>query len=170
LQESPCIEEVFVFSAAAASASPGLVCAQNAHTSFAGLADELLGRPPLGRIELVDDVTVGVERHRGRVAGLRRDVDHGPHFGEEQRYERVAEVVWSRQAKPDLHRTELRTLADYVRLYGKRGLEFRPGSRWSYSNYGFILLGRVIENVTGQSYYDYVQQHIYKPAGMSRSG
>jgi D-alanyl-D-alanine carboxypeptidase len=70
----------------------------------------------------------------------------------------------------DLHRTELRTLADYVQLYGKRGLEFRPGSRWSYSNYGFILLGRVIEKVTGQSYYDYVQQHIYEPAGMTRSG
>jgi CubicO group peptidase (beta-lactamase class C family) len=70
----------------------------------------------------------------------------------------------------DAHRAELRTLADYVQLYGKRGLEFEPGSRWSYSNYGFILLGRVIEKVTGQSYYDYVQQHIYKPAGMSRSG
>jgi CubicO group peptidase (beta-lactamase class C family) len=70
----------------------------------------------------------------------------------------------------DLHRTELRTLADYVQLYGKRGLEFKPGSRWSYSNYGFILLGRVIEKVTGQSYYDYVQQHIYQPAGMTRSG
>jgi CubicO group peptidase (beta-lactamase class C family) len=70
----------------------------------------------------------------------------------------------------DLHRTELRTLADYVRLYGKRGLEFEPGSRWSYSNYAFILLGRVIEKVTGQSYYDYVQAHIYRPAGMTRSG
>ena len=70
----------------------------------------------------------------------------------------------------DLHRTELRTLADYVRLYGKRGLEFKPGSRWEYSNYGFILLGRVIEKITGQSYYDYVHQHIYEPAGMTRSG
>jgi CubicO group peptidase (beta-lactamase class C family) len=70
----------------------------------------------------------------------------------------------------DAHRTELRTLADYVKLYGKRGLEFEPGSRWAYSNYGFILLGVVIEKVTGHSYYDYVQQHIYRPAGMTRSG
>jgi D-alanyl-D-alanine carboxypeptidase len=70
----------------------------------------------------------------------------------------------------DFRRTEVRTLADYVQLYGKRGLEFAPGSRWSYSNYGFILLGRVIEKVTGQSYYDYVQQHIYEPAGMTSSG
>jgi CubicO group peptidase (beta-lactamase class C family) len=70
----------------------------------------------------------------------------------------------------DAHRKKLRTLADYVRLHGKRGLEFEPGSQWAYSNYGFILLGVVIERVTGQSYYDYVQQHIYAPAGMTRSG
>jgi D-alanyl-D-alanine carboxypeptidase len=57
-----------------------------------------------------------------------------------------------------------------VKLYGKRGLEFAPGSRWAYSNYGFILLGVVIEKVTGQSYYDYVHAHIYAPAGMTRSG
>ena len=57
----------------------------------------------------------------------------------------------------DAHRNELRTLADYVKLYGKRGPEFEPGSRWAYSNYGFLLLGVVIEKVTGQSYYDYVQ-------------
>lgn len=70
----------------------------------------------------------------------------------------------------DVHRKELRTLDDYVRLYGMRGLEFEPGSEWAYSNYGFLLLGVVIERVTGHSYYDYVQQHVYAPAGMTRSG
>jgi Beta-lactamase len=70
----------------------------------------------------------------------------------------------------DAHRTELRTLADYVKLYGRRGLEFEPGSQWAYSNYGFILLGVVIEKVTGHSYYDYVHAHIYRPAGMTRTG
>jgi CubicO group peptidase (beta-lactamase class C family) len=70
----------------------------------------------------------------------------------------------------DAHRNQLRTLADYLELYGKRGPEFEPGSQWAYSNYGFILLGAVIERVTGHSYYDYVQQHIYKPAGMTRTG
>jgi D-alanyl-D-alanine carboxypeptidase len=68
------------------------------------------------------------------------------------------------------HRTELRTHADVVKRYGKRRLEFEPGSRWAYSSYGFLLLGVVIEKVTGQSYYDYVQRHVYAPAGMTRSG
>jgi CubicO group peptidase (beta-lactamase class C family) len=70
----------------------------------------------------------------------------------------------------EAHREELRTLADYVELYGERGPEFEPGSQWAYSNYGFILLGTVIEAVTGQSYYDYVHEHIYDPAGMTGTG
>jgi CubicO group peptidase (beta-lactamase class C family) len=68
------------------------------------------------------------------------------------------------------HRSELRTLDDYVKLYGTRGLRFEPGSRWEYSNYGMLLLGVVIERVTGQSYYDYVAEHVYRPAGMTHSG
>jgi D-alanyl-D-alanine carboxypeptidase len=68
------------------------------------------------------------------------------------------------------HRLELRTLDDYVKLYGNRALQFEPGSKWEYSNYGFILLGVVIEKVSGQSYYDYVRDHIYKPAGMTATG
>lgn len=67
------------------------------------------------------------------------------------------------------HRLELQALKDYVTLYGKRGLEFEPGSKWAYSNYGFLLLGLVIEKVSGQSYYDYVREHVYKPAGMTSS-
>ena len=70
----------------------------------------------------------------------------------------------------DAHRLELRTLADYVSLYGNRPLAFEPGSKWDYSNYGFVLLGRVIERVSGMSYYEYVAKHIYAPAGMTSSG
>ena len=67
----------------------------------------------------------------------------------------------------DKHRLELRTLQDYVKLYGSRDLKFEPGSKWEYSNYGFLLLGVIIEKVSGQSYYDYVREHVYVPAGMT---
>ncbi len=70
----------------------------------------------------------------------------------------------------DAHRLQLRTLADYVGLYGTRGLQFEPGSRWDYSNYGFVLLGLMIEKVSGQSYYEYVREHVYAPAGMTSTG
>src|SRR4029079_3320700 len=51
------------------------------------------------------------------------------------------------------NRLELKTLQDYVKLYGNRGPLFEPGSRWQYSNYGFLLLGVIVEKVSGQSYY-----------------
>lgn len=70
----------------------------------------------------------------------------------------------------DAHRLELRTLQDYVKLYGARGPQFEPGSRWEYSNYGFVLLGVVIEKASGESYYDYVRKHVYDPAGMTSTG
>lgn len=69
---------------------------------------------------------------------------------------------------PDFDRNieKLRDLKDYVTLYGARPPRFEPGSRWAYSNYGFILLGRVIEQVSRMSYYDYVREKIFLPAGM----
>jgi len=70
----------------------------------------------------------------------------------------------------DAHRLELKTLQDYVKLYGERAPKFEPGSRWEYSNYGFLMLGVVVERVSGKSYYDYVSENVYKPAGMTSSG
>ena len=67
----------------------------------------------------------------------------------------------------DAHRLELRTLDDYVKLLGNRAPEFEPGSQHRYSNFGFILLGVVIEKVSGENYYDYMRKHVYAPAGMT---
>jgi CubicO group peptidase (beta-lactamase class C family) len=69
----------------------------------------------------------------------------------------------------DKHRLELKTLRDYVNLYGKREPEFEPGSKWEYSNYGFLLLGLIVEKASGQDYYEYVREHIFRPAGMASS-
>jgi CubicO group peptidase (beta-lactamase class C family) len=67
----------------------------------------------------------------------------------------------------DKHRIGLHTPQDFINLYGNRALRFEPGSRWEYSNYGFILIGAVIERVSGQSYSDYVHRHVFDPAGMT---
>ncbi len=67
----------------------------------------------------------------------------------------------------EARRSEIKEHRDYVALYGNRALRFEPGSKHEYSNYGFVLLGRIIEVVSGESYYDYVRDHVFKPAGMS---
>lgn len=48
-------------------------------------------------------------------------------------------------------------------------LDFTPGSRWSYSNTGYVLLGRVIEVVSRERYNHYVRAHFFRPLGMSQS-
>jgi CubicO group peptidase (beta-lactamase class C family) len=70
----------------------------------------------------------------------------------------------------EVHRATLRDLKDYVDLYGKRPLEFAPGTRFDYSNFGFILLGRIIEEVSGLSYNDYLDRNIFGPVGMYSTG
>jgi CubicO group peptidase (beta-lactamase class C family) len=64
------------------------------------------------------------------------------------------------------NRLSLRTHADYVKLYGARPLTHEPGAAQRYSNYGFVLLGALIEKVTGRSYYDHVREAVFEPAGM----
>jgi CubicO group peptidase (beta-lactamase class C family) len=66
-------------------------------------------------------------------------------------------------------RDQLRTPADYVALFGARPPEFSPGSRFSYANYGYVVLGRIVEVASGQAYGDYLQDHVFQPAGMTRT-
>ncbi len=68
------------------------------------------------------------------------------------------------------NRSTLRTHDDYLKLYGARDLLYEPGARFQYSNYGFVLAGIIIERVSGQSYYDYVRDHVFLPIGMTRTG
>jgi D-alanyl-D-alanine carboxypeptidase len=70
----------------------------------------------------------------------------------------------------DQHRLQLREHRDYLKLYGSRGLTQQPGAGFEYSNYGFVLLGALIEHVTGGSYDDYVGDHIFHRAGMRSTG
>lgn len=52
-----------------------------------------------------------------------------------------------------------------VDIFERKAPSFEPGTKWAYSNTGYELLGRVIEIVTGQDYYDYMKTHVFAPAG-----
>ena len=62
-----------------------------------------------------------------------------------------------------------RTLEDYKPFVKEKSLTFKPGTRWEYCNTGFILLGAIIEKVTGRNYSDYIKEHIYDPADMDNT-
>ncbi|MEZ4587981.1 MAG: serine hydrolase domain-containing protein [Gemmatimonadales bacterium] len=66
-------------------------------------------------------------------------------------------------------RARFRTVDQMLELAKNETLAFEPGTRWSYSNTGMLVLGKVIEVASGQDYFDYIREHLYAPAGMTRS-
>lgn len=66
-------------------------------------------------------------------------------------------------------KNKFRKNSDFIPLFSKIPLAFEPGTNEQYSNGGYILLGAIIEKVTGQSYYDYVKENIFKVAGMTNT-
>lgn len=63
-----------------------------------------------------------------------------------------------------------RTVAEMVRLLTDTTLAFPPGSRFGYSNRGYLVLGAVIEAASGSDYFRYVQDRVFRPAGMEDTG
>jgi CubicO group peptidase (beta-lactamase class C family) len=53
---------------------------------------------------------------------------------------------------------------DYIR---RSSLEFAPGAGFRYSNAGYHMLGEIVAKVSGKSYYDYIREHVFRPAGMT---
>lgn len=92
-------------------------------------------------------------------ATIRQLLSHTSGMGPQDYYERPA---WAAA------RSGLRSLPDYLTLIGGTTIGSEPG-KYLYSNSGYVILGAVIERVSGQSFYDYVAGHIFKPAGMTHS-
>jgi len=66
-------------------------------------------------------------------------------------------------------KTKLRTLSDFLPLFVDEPLLFEPSTSHRYSNAGYIVLGLIIEKVSGEPYHDYVRKHVFEPAGMRDS-
>lgn len=56
-----------------------------------------------------------------------------------------------------------------IRQYCGEKLDFEPGTRWSYSNTGYVILGRVIEKASDEALGKYIERHILKPLRMDHS-
>jgi CubicO group peptidase (beta-lactamase class C family) len=56
-----------------------------------------------------------------------------------------------------------------IAIIKDQGLLFAPGTAYSYSNSGFVVLGAIVQQVSGQPYWDYMREHIFAPAGMTRT-
>lgn len=62
------------------------------------------------------------------------------------------------------------TVTKTVQRFRDRPLHFEPGTKMRYSNSGYVLLGHIIEKVSGESYDAFIEKKIFKPLGMKHSG
>lgn len=74
---------------------------------------------------------------------------------------------WNEKFEASKHK--LRIVDDFLSLFIDEPLCFEPGEKVQYSNAGYVVLGKIIEVVSEQDYYDYVREHIYKPADMNNT-
>src|SRR6185295_5783596 len=58
---------------------------------------------------------------------------------------------------------------ELIRQYAGGRLDFEPGTRWSYSNTGFVLLGRILEKASGQPLGSFLSEKIFEPLGMTHT-
>ena len=126
---------------------------------FVGLAEPAIGQTTSQRLDSLTAILAGLDRagtFHGVVllADQGRIVHHSAHGLAHKGY-RVA--------------NRLDTKFNLGSMNKMFSLAFEPGSRWSYSNTGMLVLGKVIEVVTKQDYFDYVREHLYRPAGMANS-
>lgn len=73
---------------------------------------------------------------------------------------------------PDYRSTEWKdtTPGELVARFKDKPLDFEPGSKFDYSNSGYVLLGYLLEKISGQTYGEFLQQNIFTPLGMADTG
>ncbi len=59
------------------------------------------------------------------------------------------------------------TPAQIMDTWARKPLDFEPGTKWQYSNTGYVIAGQIIEKVTGRPYFDFLREHIFQPLGMT---
>lgn len=70
----------------------------------------------------------------------------------------------------NMSQDSLKDINKVIDLFKNKPLEFKPGTNFSYSNSGYILLGYIITKVSGMSYGDYLQKNIFQPLDMKNTG
>jgi N-acyl-D-amino-acid deacylase len=106
-----------------------------------------------------------IQDQRWRQITIRQLLAHTAGFDREKSFDpmfRCYEIAEATHAPPPADTTAI------IHYMLGRPLDFAPDTKWAYSNFGYCLLGRVIEQVTGRNYADVVQDVVLRPAGIKR--
>ena len=68
------------------------------------------------------------------------------------------------------YQAPLYTTNEMIKLFKNKPLDFEPGSKFRYSNSGYVLLGYIVEKISGQPYANFLKENIFEPLGMQNTG
>ncbi|MCA9128183.1 MAG: serine hydrolase, partial [Planctomycetales bacterium] len=135
-------------------------------------------------LQLVDQQKLSLEQKVFEILHYEPHLEEGEHMDERQNQITIRHLLqhrggWDRDKSFDAmfksveFSDELGVQAPatpdtIIRVMLGKPLDFDPGERYAYSNYGYCLLGRVIEKITGQSYEQYVRGHVLEPLGVTQ--
>ncbi|MGE5353586.1 MAG: serine hydrolase domain-containing protein, partial [Acidobacteriota bacterium] len=71
---------------------------------------------------------------------------------------------------PDQIKFPMKSIEEFIKKFCSNDLEFLPGSKFSYNNSGYAILGAIIEKVTGMTFEEALKKRILEPAGMINTG
>lgn len=118
-----------------------------------GILKDIINKPILD--SRVQNITVRMLLHHS--GGWDRDISGDPMFNAYQ----IAKTIGVSSPPSE------ETVINYV--LSQKNLDFSPGTNYKYSNFGYFILGRVIEKVSGLSYENYITNNILSPLGMSNT-
>ena len=123
-------------------------------------ASEIMRLAQQGKLSIDDPITKylpDVPTH-GRTITIRRLLNHTSGI-----HNYTAEKAWRSTWGQTLSPRQIVAFVD------NDSLDFTPGDRWSYSNTGYVLLGMIIEKVTGEPYANYLQHDLFRPLGLTQT-
>lgn len=115
-----------------------------------------------GLIDLDDPLTQYLPNYptQGHEVSIRHLLTHTSGI---KSYTSLGDVFWLKAGLLDLTHTEM------LELFQDEPFDFAPGEAYRYNNSGYYLLGMIIEEVSGDTYDDYLDAHLFGPLGLSRS-
>jgi len=123
-------------------------------------SSEIMRLAQQGKLSIDDPITKylpDVPTH-GQTITIRRLLNHTSGI-----HNYTAEPSWRKTWSQSLSPRQIVALVDHD------SLDFKPGDKWSYSNTGYVLLGMIIEKVTGETYANYLEHDLFKPLGLTQT-
>lgn len=119
------------------------------------LTDILTLKPPHGQTVDLRLMEITVKNLLQHLGGWDRDISFDP-------------MLYDYEIASALNLSLPISKSDIITYMTGQSLQHTPGTTYAYSNYGYCLLGRIIENITGQSYNNYIIKQILNPLGITQ--